>query len=118
MKAFLKNYHQTPRKVRMVADLLRGKRVSEALQILQFLPKRAAGPLAKLIKSAFANAKALGKNEINLHIKDIRVDKGIVMHRFMPRARGSSAPIKKRLSHVKVLLGEQNQKSGIKNEKK
>jgi len=101
--AFLKNYRQTPRKVRDVANAIKGKSVEEAIAILTFLPKRAAEPLKRLIQSAVASAKVQNVSG-ELIVKDIRVDKGIVMRRSMPRARGSAAPIKKRLSHVHVVL--------------
>jgi large subunit ribosomal protein L22 len=106
MKAFLKNYRQSPRKVRLIADLVRGKSAAEALTTLQFVDKRASGPFAKVIKSAIANAKDQGKNEDKLFIKTVRVDKGTVLKRFMPRARGSASRINKRNSHILVELGE------------
>jgi len=106
MKAFLKNYRQSPRKVRLIADLVRGKKVSDALTTLKFVDKRASGPFAKLIESAVANAKDQGKNIENLFIKTVAVDKGIVMKRFMPRARGSASRINKRNSHISIELGE------------
>jgi large subunit ribosomal protein L22 len=111
--AFLKNYRQTPRKVRDVANAIKGKSVEEAITILTFLPKRAAEPLKRLIQSAVASAKV--QNETGeLIVKDIRVDKGIVMRRSMPRARGSAAPIKKRLSHVRVVLDAREPKKAAK----
>lgn len=106
MKALLKNYRQSPRKVRLIAGLVRGKRVADALTTLQFVDKRAAGPFAKVIQSAAANAKSQGKAADTLFIKDVRVDKGIVYKRFMPRARGSASRINKRNSHISVELGE------------
>jgi large subunit ribosomal protein L22 len=106
MKAFLKNYRQSPRKVRLLADLVRGKKVSDALATLKFVDKRAAGPFAKVIESAVANAKDQGKNVEHLFIKTVAVDKGIVLKRFMPRARGSASRINKRNSHIRVELGE------------
>ena len=106
MKAILKNYRQSPRKVRLIADLVRGKSVSDALATLNFVDKRAAGPFAKVIKSAVANAKDHGKNIDTLFIKRVAVDKGDVMKRFMPRARGSASRINKRNSHISVELGE------------
>ena len=102
MKAVLKNYRQSPRKVRLLADLVRGKRVSQALQTLSFTNKRAADPVVKLINSAVANAKQQGADVEKLFIKSIAVDKGIVLKRFMPRARGSAAQILKRSSHAAV----------------
>lgn len=106
MKAVLKNYHQSPRKVRLIADLVRGKRVKEALSTLTFVQKRASEPFTKVIKSAIANAVSQGKNEDSLIIKSVAVDKGIVFKRFMPRARGSASRINKRCSHITVELGE------------
>jgi large subunit ribosomal protein L22 len=106
MKAILKNYRQSPRKVRLIADLVRGKKATEALTILQFVDKRAAGPFAKLIKSAVANAKQHGAKEESLFIKAVAVNKASTLKRFMPRARGSASRINKRNSHLSVELGE------------
>lgn len=106
MKAILKNYRQSPRKVRLLADLVRGKSVADALTTLRFVDKRASGPFAKVIESAVANAKDLGKNVDSLFIKRVAVDKGDVLKRFMPRARGSASRINKRNSHISVELGE------------
>ncbi len=105
MKATLKNYRQSPRKVRLIADLVRGKKATEALTILKFVDKRAAGPFAKLIESAIANAKQQGRDVDSLKIKRVSVDKGTVLKRFMPRARGSASRINKRNSHISVELG-------------
>lgn len=105
MKAFLKNYRQSPRKVRLLADLVRGKSVVKALETLTFVNKRASDPFAKLIRSAEANAKSQGVDTSSLIIKSVAVDKGTVFKRVMPRARGSAARINKRNSHVSVELG-------------
>ena len=105
MKAVLKNYRQSPRKVRLLADLVRGKKVKEALSALQFVDKRAALPFAKVISSALANATQAGKNTDTLVIKKVTVDKGVTYKRFMPRARGSASPINRRNSHITVELG-------------
>ena len=104
MKAVLKNYRQSPRKVRLLADLVRGKKVSDALRHLAFVDKRASEPFAKVIRSAVANAKLAGREEASLKIAKVAVDKGIVMTRFMPRARGSASPINRRSSHITVEL--------------
>lgn len=104
MKATLKNYRQSPRKVRLLADLVRGKEVQKALATLAFVNKRAAGPFAKLIRSAEANALQNGAKPGTLVIKSVAVDKGTVFRRFMPRARGSASPINKRNSHITVEL--------------
>ncbi len=105
MKAILKNYRQSPRKVRLVADVVRGKKVSAALAALNFVDKRAAGPFAKVISSAAANAVQAGHSIDALVVKKVSVDKGVTQKRFMPRARGSAARINKRSSHITVELG-------------
>lgn len=105
MKAILKNYRQSPRKVRLIADLVRGKKAVDALTTLRFLDKRAAGPFAKVIESAVANAKQQGNSLEALFIKDVQVNKAPTMKRFMPRARGSASRINKRNSHISVELG-------------
>ena len=102
IKAELKNYRQSPRKVRVVADTVRGKKVEEALTLLDFVAKRASLPLKKLIASAYANG---GKNE-NLIIKEIRVDAGPILYRRRPRSHGMANPIRKRSSRVSVVLAE------------
>ncbi len=109
MKAYLKNYRQSPRKVRLVGDMLKGKRVSDALANLDVLAKRAGDPLKKLLQSAVANAKNQGKNPDDLIVKDVRIDKGIVFKRMMPAAMGSAHRINKRTSHVALVLEEQTQ---------
>ena len=106
MKAFLKNYRQSPRKVRLVAGLIRGKKVNEAIVELNFLAKRAGLPLKKLLLSAVSNAKQSGIEKDNLFIKELRVDKGITMKRMMPRAMGTGHRINKRTSNINLLLGE------------
>jgi large subunit ribosomal protein L22 len=118
MKAFLKNYRQSPRKVRLVAGLIRGKRVADVLSILKNLPKRATGSVLKLLNSAISNAKQMGVNEENLIVKEITVNKGIVMKRMMPRARGSASRINKRTSHVEIILMEKTAEVKLKKEKK
>lgn len=108
MKAFLKNYRQSPRKVALVAGLIKGKRVAEAIVVLDHLPKRGSLPIKKLLLSAISNAKQAGVNEENLFVSNITVNKGIVMKRIMPRARGSASRINKRTSHVLLTLTEKN----------
>lgn len=110
MKAVLKNYRQSPRKVRLIADVVRGKKVEQALAQLQFVDKRASGPFAKVIASALANAKSQGIATDGLIIKKVAVDKGEVFKRFMPRARGSASRINKRNSHITVELGRKGEK--------
>lgn len=104
MKATLKNYHQAPRKVRLVADTLRGKGVEDARAALSFLDKKAALPMRKLLDSAVANARNAGAEAGNLVISRISVDKGAVIVRGRPFARGRSGRIRKTMSIVKLEL--------------
>ncbi len=106
MKAFVKNYRQSPRKVRLLADLVRGKQVAKAVTLLEFADKRASGAFLKALKSAIQNAKQQGKKETALFVKTVTVDKGTTLKRFMPRARGSASPIRKHSSHIAIQLGE------------
>lgn len=118
--ASLKNYRISPRKVRVVADMIRGKNVIQAKLILENAVKKAKHPLGDLIDSAIANAK----NNFNLDgkdlfVKEIRVDQGFVLKRSMPVSRGSAHPIKKRTSHVSIVLAQKVESMQVrKNENK
>jgi large subunit ribosomal protein L22 len=106
MKAHLKNYRQSPRKVRLVADLIRGKKVPHALTELTFLPKRASEVMTKLIASAVANAENNFKvSSVDLVISEITVDQGVTLKRYRPRARGVAKRINKRTSNIALSLG-------------
>ena len=106
MKASLSYLHIAPRKVRLVAGLLRGMDVRRAQLELRNLPKRASEPLEKLLKSAVHNAvHDLQQDASRLYIKKINVDAGPVLKRMMPRAFGRGATIRKRMSHVSLVLG-------------
>jgi large subunit ribosomal protein L22 len=111
MKASLKNYRQSPRKVRLVANAVKGKTVAHADAVLSFMPKRAAEPMRKLIASAAANAAVQGTSSESLMVQNVEVNKGIVMKRWMPRAQGRATPINKRTSHVLVTLAEATPKT-------
>lgn len=105
MKALLKSYRQAPRKVRLVANLMKGKTVDRALVELDHLAKRASLPMKKLLLSAVANAKQnSGIEQSALFVKEVRVDQGAILKRSMPRARGSASPIHKHTSHVMIEL--------------
>lgn len=105
--AILNNYRQSPRKVRVVADTVRGKGVDDAIATLTFMAKRSSLPIKKLVESAIANAeKNFQLDRKNLFVKEIMVNAGVVMKRSMPAARGSAHPIKKRTSTVRVVLAE------------
>lgn len=104
MKASLKSHNQPPRKVRLVTELVKGKRVADALAQLAFLPKRAAYPIIKLIESAVANAKSKGEDISTLKVKNITVDSAGMTVKYMPRAMGRGAPVRRRKSQVHVEL--------------
>lgn len=119
IKAELKNYRQSPRKVRLVADAIRGKSASNAVDILTFMPKRASGPMKKLLLSAIANAEHNHQLSVeSLVVKEIRVDKGVTLHRWRARARGSASPINKRSSRVLITLSDLAKKASKKEEVK
>jgi large subunit ribosomal protein L22 len=104
MKATLKNHHQTPRKVRLVADAIRGKSVPLAKHTLMFLNKKAAEPMEKLLDSAVANARINNLSAEDLVVKTVTVDKGTVMKRYRPFARGRAGTLRKIMSHVSIEL--------------
>lgn len=113
--AKLSNYRQAPRKVALVADLIRGKRAEDALIALQMLSKRASDPMAKLVRSAIANARSKGLATDSLVISRIEVGKGLVIKRTMPRARGRGAPIRKKMSHITLTLTERQRSTKSQN---
>ena len=105
MKAVLKSYRQAPRKVRLVANLIKGKIVPRALVELDALPKRASGPMKKLLMSAVANAKENDGIALeDLFVKEVRVDQGTILKRSMPKSHGSAHPIHKHTSHIMIEL--------------
>jgi large subunit ribosomal protein L22 len=112
--AHLKYLRITPRKVRVVADLIRGKKVGAALNMLAFVEKRAALPLAKLLRSAVANADQKAKGQLDadaLYVKELTVDQGPSMRRFMPRALGRAYKVIKKTSHITITVGEKPSKA-------
>ncbi|WP_243641295.1 50S ribosomal protein L22 [Xylanivirga thermophila] len=97
----------SPRKVKIVIDLIRGKRVDEALAILQNTPKAASQPVIKLVNSAIANAENnLGLDRNDLYVAEIFANQGPTLKRIRPRAMGRAARIRKRTSHITVVLDE------------
>lgn len=106
MKAHLASHNQPPRKVRLVTDLVKGKTVPQALSQLAFLPKRAAAPIAKLIASAAANAKREGREAKDLKVANITVDSAGMLVKYVPRAMGRGAPVRRRKSQVTVTLAD------------
>jgi large subunit ribosomal protein L22 len=107
VKARLRFVRIAPTKARLVADLIRGKRSEEALNILTFTQKAAAKILIKLLKSAIANATQKKNIDVDrLYVKQITVDQGPTMKRFQPRALGRATMIRKRTSHIHIVLDE------------
>jgi large subunit ribosomal protein L22 len=106
--ALLRHARISPRKVRLVADLVRGRDVSEAVEMLKFTRKRSAPILGRLIESAVSNAKEKmsSLDEDRLYIKTIMVDGGSTLRRWTPRAHGRATRIRKRTSHIRVVLDE------------
>ena len=104
-RAIAKNVRVTPRKVRLVIDLVRGLPVKQALGILDNLNRAASEPVAKLIKSAAANAtNNFGMDEDALYIAEIYANEGLRMKRYLPRAKGSASGLVKRSSHITVVV--------------
>jgi large subunit ribosomal protein L22 len=109
-RAILRNIHTSPKKLRLVADAIRGKKVDEALGMLQFMEKGGAPTIKKLLESAIANAEENHKLRADdLYIAKITIDGGATMKRFMARARGRAARIRCRTSHAKIVLRETNE---------
>ncbi|MCF0107460.1 MAG: 50S ribosomal protein L22 [Bacilli bacterium] len=103
--AIAKNVRVTPRKARLVIDLVRGKNVKDALGILANVNKAAATPVAKVIKSAAANAtNNFGMDEDKLYVAKIWANDGLKMKRYLPRAKGSASGLVKRSSHIAVIV--------------
>ena len=108
VRAKLRFVRVSPRKARLVADLIRGKGSEEAMNILTFTKKAAAKILIKLLKSAIANATQKKTIDIDrLYVKKIAVDQGPTMKRFQPRAMGRATTIRKRSSHITIVMDEE-----------
>lgn len=107
--AHLRHIRMAPRKLSVVAALVRGKPVEQALNILKFTPRAAARPVAKLIKSAVANATDLSKGQVDvdkLVVKTISVDQAQTMRRYLSRAMGRATLVRKKSSHVHVVVSD------------
>lgn len=103
MKAIRRYLRISPKKVNLVADLIRGKGVESAINFLQFTPKKSARPLMQVLKSAVSNAEQNFKqNRGNLYVSKIIVNEGSTLKRSRPVSRGRSHPIRKRTSHIIV----------------
>ncbi|WP_373057123.1 50S ribosomal protein L22 [Zunongwangia sp. H14] len=110
--AKLNNCPTSPRKMRLIADLVRGEKVEKALQILKFSQKEASGRVEKLLLSAIANWQAKNEDanleEAELFVKEIRVDGGSMLKRLRPAPQGRAHRIRKRSNHVTLVLGANN----------
>lgn len=110
--AKLNNVPTSPRKMRMVADMIRGEQVNKALNILKFEPKEGAARLEKLLLSAIANWQAKNENErledADLYVKEIRVDGGRMLKRLRPAPQGRAHRIRKRSNHVTMIIDARN----------
>ena len=117
VKAINKNVRSSPRKISLVLDHIRGKKVDIALRDLEFTRKRVALDVSKTVKSAISNAENNFQYDIdNLFVKEAYVGKSLVMKRFRPRAKGRASPIKKPFSRITIVLSEKKEiKNGPKN---
>ena len=106
MKATLSNFRQSPQKVRLIADMIRGKSVPQARIALQFMPKKSSPAVLQLLNSAVANAQSANAEE--LFVKTITVNKGAVLKRFAPRARGRASRFSRTMSIISIELGTKN----------
>jgi len=97
----------SPRKVRLVADVIRGREVQDALNVLKFMPHRAAGMVAKVLTSAIADADEAEADVNRLVVNEARVDEGPTIKRFHPKDRGRAHPIMKRTSHICVAVEQE-----------
>ena len=105
--AKLTSVRLSPRKTRLVVDLVRGRVIQEALNTLRFLPQPSAKLISKLLRSAVANAEQKGVSDVDrLYIKSIYVDGGAVLKRYLPRAMGRASKIRKTTSHISVILSD------------
>lgn len=102
-----KNIGSTPRKLRLVADMVRKMKPSLALQTLEFTPKAAAFPLSKAIKTALGNAKQQGLSEEGLSFESVEINEGSKYRRFRAGSRGHADPYKKKTSHIKIVLSDE-----------
>ena len=109
-KAVAKYIRMSPRKVRMVVDLIRGKSVEEAMNLLHFTRKRSVAPVEKVVRSAVSNAmnkeEAAKLNPEDLFIKTIYVDEGPTMRRYNPGPMGRASIIRKRFCHISVIVSD------------
>lgn len=113
--AILKNCPTSPRKMRLVADMVRGMEVNKALDVLKFSAKEASGKVEKLLMSAIANWQAKNEGtrleESNLYVKTIAVDSGRILKRLRPAPQGRAHRVRKRSNHVTLCIDSKNEKT-------
>jgi large subunit ribosomal protein L22 len=110
-RAITKFIRLSPRKVRLVVDQIRGKGVEEALNILKFTPKRSALVVSKTLRTAVANAESTQSVDVDqLYVKQVKVDEAGMWKRFTPRAQGRATRIRKRLTHITIVLDEMSER--------
>ena len=108
-RAVSRHLRIAPQKARLVVDLIRGKTVGDALMILDFVPKKGARLVAKTLKSVLANAENKQRVDIDqLYVSRITVDGGATLKRFLPRAHGRATPLRKRTSHITIVVDERS----------
>ncbi len=106
-RAVSRHLRISPQKARLVADMIRGKKVGDALMILDFAPKKAARMMTKTLKSVIANAENTQRVDVDrLFVSKIMVDAGSTLKRFLPRAHGRATPLLKRTSHITIVVDE------------
>jgi len=107
IRATARNVRMTPRKVRLVGAAVKGKRLAEALAVLRFMPQRASTPVLKAVKSAAANAENVFDLDPNdLYVANVIADPGTSLRRYRAKARGRVGPLRKRSSHITVVVRE------------
>ena len=108
-RAVSRHMRVAPRKARLVADLVRGRKVGEAVNLLEHVPKKTARLVVKALRAAVANAEHTQRVDVDrLYIKTITVDGGPTVSRFMPRAHGRATRIRRRTAHLTVVVDERN----------
>lgn len=108
-RAIVRHIHMSPRKMRVVANMVRGERVEEAINLLRLTPKKAAGIIAKALESAAANAEDKSGGEVDIDslvVRYILVDGGPIIKRWMPRAMGRASRINHRTSHLTIVVSD------------
>jgi large subunit ribosomal protein L22 len=104
-KAVVRHVRMSPRKMRIVANMVRGKRVDQAMNLLRLTPKKAAFVIRKLLVSAVANAEHQGEQDVDaLLVKECSIDNGPILKRWMPRAMGRANRVQRRTSHVTIVV--------------